>query len=325
MSDTSLAILTENLTRRFGRLRALDGVNAHVPRGAIYGLMGPNGAGKTTFVRVLLNLINPSSGAVTVLGYDAVKEPVEVRKRVGYVAALQPLWDWMTVRDFAGFTRGCYARWDPEAVSTVLDRIGIDQAATLGVLSRGQRAVVAIAVAVGHEPDLLILDEALTGLDPIARREVLRNVIDAMQAEGRTVLITGQDIADMERICDHVGFLVKGRLVLEATLDDLKSRVKRIRVEHPSAGSGQAPTEPEVQVPAGAFQIERRPRETVFTVENYSPELLLSLDGPGRRAVAADLSLEEIFIDLAQAHMGRQEPFDSAQGEQAPAERGTPR
>jgi ABC-2 type transport system ATP-binding protein len=230
-----------------------------------------------------------------VLGHDVVRQPVEVRRRVGHVAALQPLWDWMTVRDFAEFMRGCYPVWNPEAVSTVLDRIGIDQAATLGVLSRGQRAIVSIAVAVGHEPDLLILDEALTGLDPIARREVLRNVIDAMQAEGRTVLITGQDIADMERICDHVGFLVKGRLVLEATLDDLKSRVKRIRVEHPS--------EPEVQVPASAFQVERRLRETVFTVENYTPELLVSFDGPGRRAVATDLSLEDIFIDLAQAHM----------------------
>jgi ABC-2 type transport system ATP-binding protein len=295
MSDTGLAILTENLTRRFGRLKALDGVNAHVPRGAIYGLMGPNGAGKTTFVRVLLNLINPTSGAAVVLGRDVTKEPVEVRKRVGHVAALQPLWDWMTVRDFAEFMRGCYPKWNPESVSTVLDRIGIDQAATLGVLSRGQRAIVSIAVAVGHEPDLLILDEALTGLDPIARREVLRDVIDAMQAEGRTVFITGQDIADMERICDHVGFLVRGRLVLEATLDDLKSRVKRIRVEHPG--------EAEVQVPVGAFQVERRLRETVFTVENYTPDLLVSLDGPGRRAIATDLSLEDIFIDLAQAHM----------------------
>jgi len=303
--STDAAILTHDLTRRFGRLRALDEVSAHVPRGAIYGLMGPNGAGKTTFVRVLLNLINPTSGSVTVLGHDVVKEPVKVRRRVGHVAALQPLWEWMTVRDFAGFMRGCYPRWNPEAVSTVLERIGIDQAATLGVLSRGQRAIVAIAVAVGHEPDLLILDEALTGLDPIARREVLRNVIDAMQAEGRTVLITGQDIADMERICDHVGFLVKGRLVLEATLDDLKARVKRIRVEHPSAGSGQVPGEGEVQVPAGAFQIERRPRETVFTVENYTPEMLVSYDGAGRRAVATDLSLEDIFIDLAQAHMGK--------------------
>jgi len=295
MSENEYAITSDSLTKRFGRLRALDAVSARVPRGSIYGLMGPNGAGKTTFVRVLLNLINPTSGSAQVLGLDVVRESVAVRRRVGHVAALQPLWDWMTVRDYTDFMAGCYPTWRPEAVSKVLDRIGIDTQAKLGELSRGQRAIVSIAVAIGHEPDLLLLDEALTGLDPIARREILRNVIDAMQAEGRTVLITGQDIADMERICDHVGFLVKGRLVLESTLDDLKARVKRIRIEHPS--------EPEVQIPGGAIQVERTPRETVFTVEDFSSQLLDSLDGPQRRVAAEDLALEDIFIDLAQSHM----------------------
>jgi len=295
MSQTGFAIQTHSLTKRFRRLRAVDQVDANIPTGSIYGLMGPNGAGKTTFVRLLLNLIDPTSGSATVLGHDVVKEPVKVRRRVGHVAALQPLWEWMTVRGFADFMAGCYPKWNPDAVSTVLDRIGIDENATLGVLSRGQRAVVSIAVAVGHQPDLLILDEALTGLDPIARREILRNIIDAMQAEGRTVLITGQDIADMERICDHVGFLVKGRLVLESTLDSLKARVKRIHVEH-------AP-EAAVDIPSGALQVERRVRETLFTVTDFTPALLDSLDGADSTATAADLSLEDIFIDLAQSHM----------------------
>ncbi len=297
MSENECAIRTQALTKRFGRLRALDGVSANVPTGSIYGIMGPNGAGKTTFVRCLLNLISPTSGSATVLGHDVVRDPVAVRRRVGHVAALQPLWDWMTVQGFADFMGGCYPKWDPEAVSMVLERIGIDRAAKLGVLSRGQRAVVSIAVAVGHEPDLLMLDEALTGLDPIARREVLRNVIDSMQAEGRTVLITGQDIADMERICDHVGFLVKGRLVLESTLDDLKARVRRVRVEHPS--------EAQIDIPPGAFQVGRSGRETVFTVEDFSPALVESMSADGRRVTAEGLNLEEIFIDLAQAHMER--------------------
>ncbi len=312
-ADSDFAVITQRLTKRFGKLRAVDGADAHIPKGAIYGLMGPNGAGKTTFVRLLLNLVNPTSGTATVLGYDVVKQPVEVRKRVGHVAALQPLWDWMTVKAFSDFMGGCYPRWNPEAVTTVLDRIGIDRQATLGVLSRGQRAVVAIAVAVGHEPDLLILDEALTGLDPIARREILRNVIEAMQTEGRTVLITGQDIADMERICDHVGFLVKGRLVVEAPLEDLKARIKRIRVEHPSEAG--------VPTPPSAFQVERGPRETIFTVENYTDDMLVSLNGPGRRVTAFDLSLEDIFIDLAQAHarekMAGQEASSCPTGEGA--------
>jgi ABC-2 type transport system ATP-binding protein len=292
MSQTSFAIQTHSLNKRFRRLRAVDDVNANIPTGSIYGLMGPNGAGKTTFVRLLLNLIDPTSGSATVLGHDVVKEPVQVRRRVGHVAALQPLWDWMKVREFARLMSGCYPRWNQQPVSDILSRVGIDQRARIHALSRGQRALVSLAVAIGHDPDLLLLDEALTGLDPIARREVLRNVIEAMHAEGRTVLIAGQDIADMERICDHIGFLVNGRLVLESPLDDLKARVRRVRVEH-AAESPPA-------VPADALLVERSARETLFTTRGSSPALLDALDGPGRRVEVKDLSLEDIFVHLAQ-------------------------
>ena len=292
MSDNACAITTDSLTKRFGRRKALDDVSARVPRGSIYGLMGPNGSGKTTFVRCLLNLINPTRGSAAVLGLDVVRDSVAVRQRVGHVAALQPLWEWMKVREFADFMAGCYPHWNAEPVSATLSRVGIDQEARIQTLSRGQRALAALAVAIGHEPDVLLLDEALTGLDPIARREVLRNIIDAMHAEGRTVFITGQDIPDMERICDHVGFLVKGRLVLESTLDDLKARVKRIRVEHPTDSPPGAP--------AGALQVERATRETIFTTRDFSPDLLTSLAGPNRRVEALDLSLEDIFVNLAQ-------------------------
>ena len=295
VSDTSYAITTQSLSRRFGRKVALDEVNVHVPKGTIYGLMGPNGAGKTTFIRVLLNLLDPSRGAAQVLGFDVVRDTVEVKRRVGHVASLQPLWDWMKVGEYARFLAGCYPRWDQEAVSTVLSRVAIADGDTIRDLSRGQRALVSLAVAIGHQPELLLLDEALTGLDPISRREVLRNIIDVMHAEGRTVLITGQDIADMERICDHVGFLVRGRLVWESSLEELKERVKRLRVEHPG---GPPPT-----VPAGAFAVTQEARETTFTVSNYSAELSASLGGDGRRVEVIDLGLEDIFVDLAQSQL----------------------
>ena len=293
MSENGYAITTDSMTKRFGRLKALEDVSAHIPTGAIYGLMGPNGAGKTTFIRCLLNLINPTRGSATVLGHDIVRDSVAVRRRVGHVAALQPLWDWMKVREFANFMAGCYPRWNQQPVSDILAEVGIDQNARIQTLSRGQRTLAVLAVAIGHEPDVLLLDEALTGLDPLARREVLRNIIEALHAEGRTVFITGQDIADMERICDHVGFLVKGRLILESTLDDLKARVKRIRIEHP------ADSPPEV--PAGAVQVERAARETLFTTRDFSPDLLHSLAGPSRRLEALDLSLEDIFVNLVQS------------------------
>jgi len=292
MTDSPYAITTHSLTKRFGRLAALDRVSAHVPRGSIYGFMGPNGAGKTTFVHCLLNLIDPTSGTAAVLGHDVVRDSVAVRRRVGHVAALQPLWDWMKVREFAGSMAGCYPCWNQQTVSDILSRVGINQNARIQTLSRGQRALVGLAVAIGHEPDILLLDEALTGLDPIARREVLRNIIEAMHADGRTVLITGQDIADMERICDHIGFLVNGRLILESPLDDLKARVKRVRVEHPA--------ESPPAVPADALQVEQSARETLFTTRDCSPALLDALDGPGRRVETMDLDLENTFVHLAQ-------------------------
>jgi ABC-2 type transport system ATP-binding protein len=293
MTDNPYAITTHSLTKRFGRLAALDRVSAHVPRGSIYGFMGPNGAGKTTFVHCLLNLIDPTSGTAAVLGHDVVRDSVAVRRRVGHVAALQPLWDWMKVREFARLMAGCYPSWSQQTVSDILSRVGIDQNARIQTLSRGQRALVGLAVAIGHEPDVLLLDEALTGLDPIARREVLRNIIEAMHADGRTVLITGQDIADMERICDHIGFLVNGRLILESPLDDLKARVKRIGVEHARDAA--------FDLPAGALEIERSPRETLFTTTDFSDDLPTSLAGPNRRVEVRDLSLEDIFVQLAQS------------------------
>ena len=183
MSENGYAITTDSLTKRFGRLNALEDVSAHIPTGAIYGLMGPNGAGKTTFIHCLLNLVNPTRGSATVLGHDVVRDSVAVRRRVGHVAALQPLWDWMKVREFANFMAGCYPRWNQQPVSDLLARVGIDQNARIQTLSRGQRTLAVLAVAIGHEPDVLLLDEALTGLDPLARREVLRNIIEALHAD----------------------------------------------------------------------------------------------------------------------------------------------
>ncbi len=293
MNADDYAIVTESLTKRFGRKVALDGVDAHVPSGTVYGLLGPNGAGKTTFVRLLLNLLDPTRGRVCVLGHDAVRDSLAVRRRVGHVASLQPLWEWMTVREYNAFLAGCYPKWNQGAVSGVLSRVGLVEKDRLGDLSRGQRALAALAAAIGHEPDLLLLDEALTGLDPIARREVLRSVIEVMQAQGRTVLITGQDLADMERICDHVGLIVRGRLVWESSLDTLKQRVKRLRLEHPN----EAPPD----VPEGAFAVAREGRTTSFTVRDFTPELPARFSGAGRQVQVLDLNLESIFVDLAQS------------------------
>jgi ABC-2 type transport system ATP-binding protein len=299
VSDSGYAVVTNRLTKRFGKKLALDGVSAHIPVGSVYGMMGPNGVGKTTFVRCLLNMINPTSGSMRVLGFDAVRESVEVRRRTGHVAALQPLWEWMTVQEFADFVASCFPHWNAASVSSFLERVAIDPAQRIGTLSRGQRTMAALGAAIGHEPQLLILDEALTGLDPISRRDVLESIIDVMHLEGRTVIITGQDIADLERICDHIGFLIKGKLFYEGPLEALKAQVKRIMIQHPSG--------PPPVIPAGVLRVNASERETQFTVSNFTPELLDELAAPGRVVQAMEMSLENIFVDLVRHQLGRGE------------------
>jgi ABC-2 type transport system ATP-binding protein len=294
MTEPGYAIVTDNLSRRFGSKLALDGVSVHIPTGSIYGLMGPNGAGKTTFIRCLLNMIELTGGRASVLGQDVVRDTVAVKKSVGHVAALQPLWEWMRVKELEKFIAGCYGHWDSAAVAGILKRVEIDPNSRLHALSRGQRTLVLLALAIGHQPEVLLLDEALTGLDPIIRREVLRSVIEGMHSTNRTVLITGQDIADMERICDYVGFLVKGRLALESPLEELKEKIKRIRITHKENCS--------VPVPASAKIVEQSARETIFITRDFTLDFSNSLRAAGGEVEIDDLSLEEIFIELAQSN-----------------------
>jgi len=312
VSENEFAVVTDHLTKRFGRKAALDGVSLRIPTGSVFGLMGPNGVGKTTFVRCLLNLLTPTSGTIRALGFDAVRDSVQVRLRTGHVAALQSLWEWMTVQEFVDFVGSCYPHWSPTSVSAFLQRVAIDPTQKIGTLSRGQRTLAALGAAIGHEPELLVLDEALTGLDPISRREVLQSIIDVMHLEGRTVIITGQDIGDLERICDHIGFLIKGKLFYQGPLDQLKAQVKRIMVQHPSG--------PPPLIPPDALRVSRSERETQFTVSNYRPQLLDDLAGPDRFVQALEMSLEDIFIDLVKPQLGQGEALPALHQEaQVPA------
>jgi ABC-2 type transport system ATP-binding protein len=293
MNEARYAVVSDQLTKRFGRKTALDSVSVQVPIGSVYGLIGPNGAGKTTFIRCLLSLLNPTRGSISVLGYDLAKDSVPARQRLGHVAALQPMWESMRVREVARFMSGCYPRWNTDVVSALLTRTEIDPEARIQTLSRGQRTLATLAVQIGHEPDLLILDEALTGLDPIARREVLRSVIELMQGEGRTVLIAGQDLSDMERICDHAGILVNGRLVIEAPMSDLKLRMRRIRVSH-------AP-DVRLALPERAMSVRRGIRETCFVLGDGGGGTLAELRAQGLEAEEAVLSLEDIVVSVAES------------------------
>jgi len=218
------AIAVEGLSKRFGKRAAVDGLSFEVPTGGVCGFLGRNGAGKTTAIRMLMNLTDPTAGRALLLGLDARRNHTELMARVGYVAEVPILYDWMKVRELVRFTSQFYAKWNAAAVGALLGRFGIDQGQEVRHLSRGTHAQLALSLAMGHDPELLILDEPATGLDVLVRRDFLESIIQIIQQEGRTVLFSSHLVHEVERVADQIVVIDQGRLLVSARLDDLKQQ-----------------------------------------------------------------------------------------------------
>jgi ABC-2 type transport system ATP-binding protein len=217
-------IAIENLSRRFASKTALDHVSLRVPRGCVFGLVGENGAGKTTLIKHILGLLRAEKGTVRIFGLDPVAETVAVLGRIGYLSEQPDLPDWMRVREFMCYTQAFYPRWDRKYAEQLREEFGLDPAAKLRVLSKGQRAKLGLLAAQAHRPDLLLLDEPSSGLDPIVRRDILEAIIRTVSDEGRTVFFSSHLLEEIERVSDHVAMLHQGKLVLCGPLDEIKVR-----------------------------------------------------------------------------------------------------
>jgi ABC-2 type transport system ATP-binding protein len=236
-------VATSNLTRRFGTKAALDDVSFAVPRGSVFGLVGENGAGKSTLIKHILGLWRAQSGEVRVFGLDPVKDPVSVLGRIGYLSEQPELPEWMTVGEFIRYTQAFYPRWDPKYAEQLRQQFGLDLDKRIRVLSKGQRAKLGLLAAQAHRPDLLLLDEPSSGLDPIVRNDILAAVIRTVADEGRTVFFSSHLLEEIERVADHIAMLHQGKLVLCAPLDEIKMQYRRILL-HFEAPQAQAPTLP---------------------------------------------------------------------------------
>jgi ABC-2 type transport system ATP-binding protein len=285
------AINIEHFTRRFGGRAAVDDLCLEVPKGSIFGLLGRNGAGKSTTIKTLLNLIQPTSGRLTVLGMDAQAGGVALRRRVGYVPEEPAYYGWMTVEEILRFNGSLYPSWDPDLARRLMERLELPPRGRLRTLSLGTRAKVGLVMALGARPELLILDDPTSGLDPIVRREFLETIIDTVQAEGGTVFFSSHLLHEMERIADDVAILHEGKLRLRAGLDELKASCKQLRVVFPDRV-------PESFELPGLLSLERTAHEAILTLSAYEPGLEQKLLSQGaERAEAIDLSLEEIFVE----------------------------
>jgi ABC-2 type transport system ATP-binding protein len=216
-------IHVSDLTRRFGARRALASVSLSLPRGAVYGLVGPNGAGKTTLIRHILGLLRAEHGTVRVFGLDPVADPVGVLSRIGYLSEENDLPGWMRVDELIRYSRAFYPAWDDAYAETLRHEFALDREAKIRTLSKGQKARAGLLIALAYRPELLVLDEPSSGLDPIVRRDILGAVIRTIADEGRTVLFSSHLLDEVEEVADHVTMINDGTVVLSAPIDAIRT------------------------------------------------------------------------------------------------------
>jgi ABC-2 type transport system ATP-binding protein len=228
LASTENVIEICNVARRFGDKQALDGVSLSVPRGVVFGLVGANGAGKTTLIRHVLGLLKAQSGQVRVFGLDPVREPVGVLSRIGYLSEECDLPGWMRVDELMRYMRAFYPTWDEDYAQDLRRQFALDPAAKVKTLSKGQKARAGLLVALAYRPELLLLDEPSSGLDPIVRRDILGAIVRTIADEGRTVLFSSHLLDEVERVSDRVAMLKGGHMVFAGELDEIKETHHRL-------------------------------------------------------------------------------------------------
>lgn len=213
-----------DVSRRFGKTMALDGLSLSVQPGLVYGLVGANGQGKTTLMKHLLGLLRAKQGSVRVFGMDPVKNPVDVLKRVGYLSEDRDLPEWMRIGELLRYTAAYHPSWDEAYGSELLETFGLDPGKKIKELSKGMRAQAGLIAAVAHRPELLLLDEPSTGLDAVVRKDILSVIIRAVADEGRAVIFSSHLLDEVEQMSDYVFMIDAGKLVLEGDLDEIKEQ-----------------------------------------------------------------------------------------------------
>jgi ABC-2 type transport system ATP-binding protein len=285
-----VAVDIRSLSRRFGRTVALDGVELEVRRGAVFGLVGENGAGKTTLIKHILGLLKAQSGTVRVFGLDPVRDPVGVLARVGYLSEDRELPDWLRIAQLLRYLRAFYPTWDDTFAEKLREQFDLDPEAKIKTLSQGQRARTALLAALAYRPELLVLDEPSTGLDPIVRRDILSAIIRTIAEEGRTVLFSSHLLDEVERMADHVALIDRGRIVLCDPLETIKSTYRRLTLRF---------DEPLLRPPifVGSARWEGSGREWTTVCQGSMEDLSGKAAGIGARIVDEHTpSLDDIFV-----------------------------
>jgi len=278
------------LRHGFGDRSILEGITLSVPPGAVFGLIGNNGAGKSTLIRILLGLLRPEGGESRVFGCASLELNDSVKQRLAYVPQQPEAFHWMKVGEMLDFIGGFYSTWDAAYVDKMLARLAISRGAKLAKLSPGERQNIALIRALATQPALLVLDEPAAALDPAARRELLREIAGRAGESGTTVFFSTHIVTDLERVASHVALLHRGRLMINAPMDDLKETHGRFilasEADIPAHLAGEL-SRRRHRDGSVSLVIERRPGEQwpVMGAAGATPE---------------SLSLEDLFVEVVQ-------------------------
>jgi ABC-type multidrug transport system ATPase subunit len=227
---SELAILTKSLSKSFGAQAAVAELNLQIQPGAVYGFLGRNGAGKTTTMRMLLGLMRPTKGSARVLGLDPTREAelMRILERVAFVPQRKQLYPWATPAELVRMNKGYFPRWSDDAAARMTQRLEIPMKTAFRNLSIGNQSKVALLLALAQEAEVLILDEPTAGLDPVMVDEILRTLIEDHVSQGRTIFLSSHHLGEVEQICDWVGILEQGRLLLESRLEEIRHEFRLV-------------------------------------------------------------------------------------------------
>lgn len=283
-----LAIRLEGVSKRY-RHFALEDLTLSLAPGQIMGFIGPNGAGKSTTIRILLGLVHADSGRVHVLGHPIPAEGPAAKREIGYVSEDMRLYAAATLAWHMRFIAGIYPGWDAAYAAELLRRFDLKAEQRLKGMSHGQRVKAALLLALARRPRLLILDEPTTGLDPVARHEVLRELAAVLADEERTILFSSHNTQDVEQLSDTITFIDRGQVVATGEKEELLERWRRIRLDAPEG----------VNLPSlpGVIEVQRAGRTAVVSIDGFNEAMPHAYQGAGATVLAVTpMSLEEIFV-----------------------------
>ncbi|GAB4246650.1 MAG: hypothetical protein OHK005_12470 [Candidatus Methylacidiphilales bacterium] len=296
----SAVIRLDGVTCRLGGKEVVRDLSLEVPEGSIYAFLGPNGAGKTTTIKLIMGILRPSRGRIEVLGCESNQLGPREKGQIGYVSENQQLPMWMRVEEFLDYCRPFYPTWDEGFCQALLTQFNLPRRRKLKALSRGMLGKVALISSLSYRPSLLMLDEPFSGLDPLVRDEFIRGVLELIEQEKWTVFISSHDMGEVERLCDRVGIIAHGQLLVNDSVAALQDRVRGVTF----LKDGFMP--PLTGFPPGWMNVESSGRLIRFVHGNCDENKLaeeIRQVAPGAEGMEARrLGLREIFLAYARAH-----------------------